>query len=870
MALAPGTRLGPYEILSALGAGGMGEVWKARDTRLDRLVAVKTSHSRFSERFEREARAIAAVNHPHVCSLYDVGPDYLVMEYVEGESLHGPVPLAEALALADQILDALDAAHQKGIVHRDLKPGNILLTRSGVKVLDFGLAKIEHAPAVDSRSRAETQAVDLTAEGSLLGTLPYMSPEQIEGHEADARSDIFAFGVVLYELIAGTRPFAGKTQASLVASILKEEPRPLIEIHPRTPRGLAEVVRTCLEKDREKRWQSAREVKHALKWMAVEPLSSMPARSARSVRVWQGLAVLMAVVALGIGGWLFRPAAPGPVSRFEAPVPEHVAPSADLLVSPDGRTLVFAATAQDGLWLRDFDAVEWRRLPGTEGASTPFWSPDGRYVGYIADNQVRKIDTRGGPPETVTTLPDTARGSGTWNRNGDIVLGSWGGGSGGPLWRVSQAGGAARAVTQVDSSKGEFVHTWPTFLPDGKHFLYFRSGPPEVEGMYVGSLEADAADQSRQRLLSSNVPAVYANGYVLFPRAGTLMAQPFDARRLELQGLPVPVAQNVEITWYSTGVFSVSGNGVLAYRTASASETQLTWFDRQGKTLGTFGLPGTDTRVALSPDGTRAVVKDSPLYVPGALWTLDLASGGRTRFTFHKKAYSPGVWSPDGARIAYAAGDLGDTIYERAASGFGDEQVLFKAPGVRHFPTSWSRDGRFLLYHTENAPGTGYDLWALSLRDRKPYLLLGEAFNEWAGVFSPDMRWVAYVSLETLTEGRVYVRPFRVSEQTGQPSLGEGQWQVSEKGGNWPQWKVDREIVFMSAAAVFAARVNPSGTAFGHEVPQRLPFPPTLRVGSTPQTTPDGQRFLVELSQAQRAARPSISVVLNWPASLKQ
>ena len=344
MALAPGTRLGPYEILSALGAGGMGEVWKARDTRLNRLVAIKTSLSPFSERFEREAQAIAAVNHHHVCSLYDVGPDYLVMEYVEGERLHGPVPLAQALELAEQILDALDAAHEKGIVHRDLKPDNILLTKSGVKVLDFGLAKIKHAPAVDSPSLVETHAVSLTAEGSILGTLPYMSPEQVEGHDADARSDIFAFGVVLYELIAGTRPFTGKTQANLVAAILKEEPRPLFEMQPRTPRGLAEVLRTCLEKDPEKRWQSARDVRHALRLIAAQPEPSIPSRS---VRVWQGLAVLMAAIALGISAWVFQPTAPGSPGRFEAPVPDNVTLSDDVSVSPDGRKLVFAA-AQTG------------------------------------------------------------------------------------------------------------------------------------------------------------------------------------------------------------------------------------------------------------------------------------------------------------------------------------------------------------------------------------------------------------------------------------------------------------------------------------------------------------------------------------------
>ena len=381
----------------------MGEVWKARDTRLNRLVAIKASHTSFSERFEREARAIAAVNHPHVCSLYDVGPDYLVMEYVEGESLHGPVPLAQALALAEQILDALDAAHQKGIVHRDLKPGNILLTKSGVKVLDFGLAKIQHAPAVDSLSQVATQSVSLTAEGSILGTLPYMSPEQVEGHDADTRSDIFAFGVVLYELIAGTRPFTGKTQANLVASILKEEPRPLFEMQPRTPRGLAEVVRICLEKDPEKRWQSARDVRHALRWMAAAPPPSMPARS---VRVWQGLAVAMAAIALGIGAWVFQPTAPGSPGRFEASMPENVTLF---------ETCRYPRTAASwcsphklGYGCANFDAQEWRRLPGTEGASTPFWSPDSRYVGFIVDNTLRRVDTTGGPPETVASFPTAA------------------------------------------------------------------------------------------------------------------------------------------------------------------------------------------------------------------------------------------------------------------------------------------------------------------------------------------------------------------------------------------------------------------------------------------------------------------------------
>lgn len=868
MPLAPGTRLGPYEILSALGAGGMGEVWKARDTRLNRLVAIKSSLNPFSERFEREARAIAAVNHPRVCSLYDIGPDYLVMEYVEGQWLNGPVPIAQALAVAEQILDALDAAHEKGIVHRDLKPGNILLTKSGVKVLDFGLAKFTR-DGVDEGPE-QTHTVPVTAEGSVLGTLPYMSPEQVEGRDADARSDIFAFGVVLYELIAGTRPFTGQTTANLVASILKESPRPLVEFQPHTPRGLAEVVHTCLEKDPEKRWQSARDVKHALKLTTGEsaPASSAPARS---VRVWQALAAVMAAAAIAIGAWAFRPVSPASPGRFEVPRPEDVSSYDDVSVSPDGRTLAFTAGA---IWLRDLEALQWRRLPGTEGALALFWSPDSRFIGFIVDNNVlKKVDTTGAPPETVTTVPSAALRFGSWSRNGDIVLGSWGGGAGGPLFRVSATGGTATAVTEVDRSRGEFVHTWPTFLPDGNRFLYFRSGPPDVQGIYVGALDVGAANQSRQRVLATDVPAIFANGHLLFLRSGTLMAQPFDVGALELRGDAVPVAENVEVTWYSTGVFSASADGALAYRTTSAPDTfEIAWVDRQGKTLSTFGPPGPDRRVVLSPDGKRAIAKDAPYGVPGDLWILDLASGRRTRFTFNKDVYSPGVWSPDGSRVAYTAGRLGDTIYEKAASGLGDAQVLFKAEGLRHYTTSWSRDGRFLIYHTENAPNTGYDLWALALSDRKPHLLAGEAINEWAGVFSPDMRWIAYVSLESGV-AQVYVRPFRISGTDGKPSFGEGRWQVSKELGNWPQWRIDKEIVFNEAPTrtnVFAAAVNATRTAFESGAPQRLPFPPSTGVSTTPQSTSDGRRFLIEIPQGEPTTRTSISVLLNWPALTKR
>ena len=527
MSLSAGDKLGPYEILGPLGEGGMGQVWKARDTRLNRTVAVKKSRDRFSERFEREALAIAALNHPHICSLYDVGPDYLVMEYVEGKPLKGPMPLDQALAVAGEILDALDAAHRQGIVHRDLKPGNILLGKNGVKVLDFGLAKMEHQSAPEGA----TMTIPLTGEGSLLGTLQYMAPEQLEGREADARSDLFAFGLVLYELITGKRPFTGKSQASLIASILKEQPRPLQELIPLTPASLERVLQTCLEKDPEKRWQSAREVKHALEWLAdaVPPVSPVAA-PAKNPRLWQSIAAIMTVIALGLAAWAFLPktSQPVPVTRFQIPLPDKITFNQYVSVSPDGRKLAFNATGADGLWIRDLNTLEWRHLPDTQGGVSPFWSPDSRFVGFSVGNQIKKIDVSGGPPQTLCQM-QIAPGSGAWNKDGVIIFGGRGSG---PLWRVSEAGGVPVAITTVDTEHGETFSALPTFLPDGKHFLYLRGGSDP--GMYVGSLDSKPAEQSRERILAGQFAATYVDGYLFFVRENTLMAQPFDAGRLKL------------------------------------------------------------------------------------------------------------------------------------------------------------------------------------------------------------------------------------------------------------------------------------------------------------------------------------------------
>jgi serine/threonine protein kinase len=888
MALTAGSRLGSYEITALLGKGGMGEVYRARDLKLKREVAIKILPDEFSRdrdrasRFQREAEVLASLNHPNIAGIYDLaeteGSRFLVLELVAGETLsdriaRGAIPIDETLNIAKGICEGLEAAHGKGIIHRDLKPANIKITTDGqVKVLDFGLAKIAHSQTSGDAAPTAMQTLTQTAAGSILGTLPYMSPEQIEGQEADARSDIFAFGVVLYELIAGRRPFTGTSQTSLIASILGTKPQPLHELQPLTPAGLADVVQTCLEKDPEKRWQSAREVKHALKWISTQA-PSIAARATKP-RLWQGVAALLTLITVSLLAWMFwSKSAPEQISRLEASLPQNVTLYGYVSVSPDGRKLAFASSEgganSDGLWIRDLGSPEWRRLPGTDLAASPFWSPDSRYIAFSAGNQLKKIDIAGGPPQTLCTMPARIEGSGSWNREGVIIFGSWSGGAGGPLWMTSETGSAPTALTEVDAKKGELYHTWPSFTEDGEHFIYFRSGTSDVQGIYVGSIHAKPAQQPRDRILATEYAASFANGYLFFVRAGTLLAQPLDPRSLKLKGETIPVAESLEVTWFHTGVFWASSGGVLTYRRNNVSlDLQLTWLDRQGKVVRTMGQPGRNHEISLSPDATRAIVRDAFYNTLGDLWMVDLVSGRRARFTFSQSNYSPAVWSPDGSRVAYAGGNLGHTIYEKASSGVGEEKILLKEAGVRHYPTSWSRDGRFLLYTSEYTPGTGADLWVLPLEgDHKPTRLLGEAFNEWASVFSPDARWIAYASTET-GGGNIFVRPFIAAGPSGVPAVGQGKWQVSKDGGNWPRW-VGTEIFFNdipSGTTEYAARVKAVGDAFEHETPERLFAGP--RTGLN--VSPDGQRFLWAVPQGQQDGQVPISVVLNWPALMKK
>ena len=891
MRLSPGDMLGPYEIGSLIGKGGMGEVYRGTDTRLGRPVAIKVSSHEFNDRFEREARAISVLNHPNICTLHDVGPNYLVMEYIEGDTLSkliekGPLALDKALAYAIQIVDALAAAHAKGVIHRDLKPGNIIITRNGAKVLDFGLAKIgAEKPSAESAADIDTVTEPITQAGAVLGTLHYMAPEQVEGKETDQRSDIFSFGAVFYEMIAGQRPFGGDTQAAVLAALMNDQPPPMSAVRggelsqrqPSVPRQLERVVRKCLEKKPDDRWQSARDLKPMLEMIDLEapqfgtgsssvPITVSAAGTKTRKWLWPTIAAV-ALLAAAAGIWTLWPKPAPLLARFQVTLPENVNFSEYVSVSPDGRKLVFNATGeQSGLWIHDLNTLEWRKLAGTEGATSPFWSPDSRFLGFAVRTELKKVEVAGGPVLTLCTI-NAIIGSGAWSKDGVILFGSRGGS--GPLRRVSAAGGVATDVTAIDRARGENAHSFPSFLADGKHFLYLRATGPARGAIYAGSLDAKPAEQSMDVVLASGYGAPFVDGNVFFMREGTLMVQPFDTGKLQLRGEPAPVAEHVG-TSGSSGIFSVSPTGVLAYRagsTAAAGVLQPTWYDRQGKATPAF-QPGPGTGFRLSPDATRAAGRDAGQQVNGDITLLEFARGVRTRLTFRQSPGSYPVWTPDGAQIIFAAGNGLNTLYEKSASGAGEEKELLAKPGEILLPSSVSHDGRFLLYYTANTEKTGSDLWALPLEgDRKPALLLGTSFNETEASFSPDGRWIAYRSNES-GRGELYVRPFVASG----PSLGEGKWQVSRDGaaGAIPVWRTDgKELAFMGPnGSVMAVEVNGSGTAFQMGTPTQL----FNLLGYTGwDASADGKRFLMTVGprQEQNSQTP-ITVVLHWQADVKR
>ena len=879
MPLAAGTRLGPYEIISALGAGGMGEVYRARDPRMGREVAIKIAAEQFSERFSREVHAVAALNHPNICHLYDVGPNYLVMELVDGPTLAdriklGPVPPDEALAIAKQIADAFEAAHEKGIVHRDLKPANVKIKPDGtVKVLDFGLAKMADPPEASGArpEQSPTLTIDAaTRVGMILGTAAYMSPEQARGKPVDKRADIWAFGVVLYEMLTGRRLFEGETVSDTLIEVATKEPD--LSRIPATPgKNTQKLLRRCLAKDPKKRLRDIGEA-----WFLMEDTGDpAPASAASPSQAWRyvvAIAVLIALISALIMLFALRekPPAPG-VTRFQVPLPEKAAFYNYVGISPDGRKLAFTATGPDGryaIWVRSLEGLESRMLAGTVGMiGVPFWSPDSRYLGFGTEGKLKIVDVSGGPPRTVCDTKEAVVG-GFWTGDGRIVFGS---AAASHLLVVPVAGGVASPLTALDTSRQETLHNLPSPLPDGRHFLYYRrSSRAENEGVYIGSLDAKPEAQSSQILLASPVAAMYApvpgerNGRILFLRDGTLMAQPFDASKLALTGEPVAMAEHVG-SYLTNGLFHVSSNRVLVYRGGGISNTQLTWFDRQGKALGVEGDPGIYFAFALSPDGARVAMERIIGENNRDIWIHDRGRGAATRFTFDPAFDRMPVWSPDGSHIVFTSNrDGAYNLYQKLSSGAGEDELLFES-GRAKYPSDWSPDGRILLY-SQYDPKTQSDLWALPMTgDRKPVPVLQTQFTETQGQFSPDSRWIAYTSDES-GKAEIYVRPFP-------PSSSSGKWMVSNDGGMQARWRRDgKELLYVSADRKLMSVDVTTGASFKYDVPKEL-FPlPIVQATSADfrwDMSADGKQFLVNTAASDIASEP-ITVVLNWTAGLKK
>jgi Tol biopolymer transport system component len=898
MPLANGTKLGPYEIVVPLGAGGMGEVYRARDTRLGRDVAIKvlpanlSSDAQRRERFEREARAISALNHPHICTLYDVGRereiDFLVMELVEGETLasrieKGAMPAEQVLRLGSEIADALDKAHRLGITHRDLKPGNIMLTKSGIKLLDFGLAKFAAPAAADAPISAETMlttrlpgasAKPLTAEGSIIGTFQYMAPEQLEGSEADARSDIFSFGAVLYEMATGKKAFDGKTTASVIAAVLAAEPAPISSLQPMTPPALERLVKICLAKDPDERFQSAHDLSLQLKWISEAGSQAGLAapviahRRSRERIAWvlvaTGLLLAATLAVLFARSYLNQPKPS--VMRFLVSLPPEDVRWGTMSLSPDGRLMAFVGVSKDGvaqLWLRPLDNVAAQPLPGTEGARAPFWSPDSHYLAFFDADSLKKVAISGGIPQTLCHVVDAYGGS--WNSDGVIVFGA----GAASLSKVSEAGGTPSPLTTLDRSLQEIGHGYPWFLPDGRHFLYSPTSSSAINKVWlcVGSLDSNET----KCLLQADSPAEYApSGDLLYLLGATLMAQPFDARHLAITGDAVPIAENLQPYSGANSApgarsqsFSVSENGILAYVAAGApTQNELQWFDRSGKKLGTLGQPAGYCCPVLSPDGTRLAVDIlDPQLDTRDIWLFDLKRATDSRLTFDPTDEISPLWSPDGGQILFTSTQTGHReIYQKAANGIGDSQLVFASKDQQKSVDDRSADGRFVVYDDTGSPS---NLWILPLfGDRKPFPFVQAPYNSREAFFSPNGRYIAYTSNES---GRyeIYIQTF--PDRTGK-------WQVSTTGGTHPRWRRDgKELYFLSADKMMAVDVNTDAPQFGAGIPKPLFEADFLSGSYSPSVyavTADGQRFLAVIPVPQQAI-PPITVVTNWPSDLK-
>jgi len=881
--LSPGSRLGPYEVVSPIGAGGMGEVWKARDTRLERTVAVKVLPQKFSaseevkRRFEREAKAIAQLSHPHICALYDVGregeTEYLVMEYLEGETLadrlaKGALPLERTLRFGIQITDALDKAHRQGIVHRDLKPGNVMLTRSGVKLLDFGLAHaVAPAAPVGSLSVLPTQDKPLTAEGTILGTVQYMAPEQLEGKAVDARTDIFAFGTVLYEMATGRKAFSGGSQASIMADILHTDPPAISAAVAMSPPSLDRVVRTCLAKDPEDRWQAAADVGRELAWISEEPASGAlaPGPALRTPRrgllAWAIVATALALAAAGM--LLMRPSAvPEETTRFKIlpPAGQHLLPVVEL--SPDARRLLLLLQDDSGrnsVAVRSLDTLDVHRLAGTENARGMFWSPDSREIGFFSDGKLKRMSADGGPIRTVCDSGGAFMG--VWSPTGTILFEE---GFGQALVRVAASGGTPQRVTTLNTASGEQSHSLPLFLPDGKHFVFVaRNLDLDKTQVCLGSL--DSTTQVRP-LFRADSNAVYAEpGYLLFARDNAVLAWKFDAKRLELVGEPVPALEQVHCLSADNLLGASAARDRLAYL-SWALRRNLVWVDRKGRELGRLGETGGWVDLRVSPDGTKvAASRRDPAHAQNLdIWVLDASRGTATRITSERGDEFNPAWFPDGERLVYVSEKYGFyDLMERSAAG-GPEKTLIRTKEDKLLPVV-TPNGRHVLVAIPRAGNYARTLLPISGGEQPVSLTTDPRFSEEHPTISPDGRWMAFESRES-GQREVYIQ-----SATGGPKR-----QVSSGGGQMAVWNRNgSELFYLATDGMLmsvALRLSPGRIDGGEPQPLfllQLDLSGELTWDTHPyDVSPDGQRFLVV--RRDSSVEPDGAVVLtNWASVLK-